>query len=210
MSPHGYPVGRDVRGRERHAHGAAPAAMHQACPKAFHTLGPTLGPTMEPTMEPTMRPRSNPPSVHRPATLQCRHCDGLYVVTVTGMPNRGCRHSDGYGAGMSDELPTQRVAGDEYRSCEWCGEAVSQLGTRTPRRYCKRSHRQRAFEARRLGVAMARDRGQEDRTPPPVLEPVREEAPAPDPVPAPDPAAKPRPLSPLQVFAHVPKSNGGW
>jgi hypothetical protein len=66
---------------------------------------------------------------------------------------------------MASELPRQRVAGIEYLSCEWCGEAVSQLGTRTPRRYCKRSHRQRAFEARRLGVPMRRDR---DRPEPPT------------------------------------------
>ncbi|MBW5252990.1 hypothetical protein JGS39_29120 [Streptomyces sp. P01-B04] len=62
---------------------------------------------------------------------------------------------------MSDELPTQRVAGVEYLSCEWCGEAVSQLGSWSPRRYCKRSHRQRAFEARRLGLPMQKDRGKE-------------------------------------------------
>jgi hypothetical protein len=71
------------------------------------------------------------------------------------------RHSDSYGRGMSDELPTQRVAGVEYLSCEWCGEPVSQLGSWSPRRYCKRSHRQRAFEARRLGVPMKKDRGKE-------------------------------------------------
>ena len=52
--------------------------------------------------------------------------------------------------GMSEELPEQKSAGTQYRSCEWCGEPVSQLGTRTPRQYCKRSHRQRAFEARRI------------------------------------------------------------
>ncbi|MFB6955379.1 hypothetical protein ACFCXP_37680 [Streptomyces niveus] len=57
-----------------------------------------------------------------------------------------------------EQLPTQRVAGIEYLSCEWCGEAVSQLGTRSPRKYCKRTHRQRAFEARRLGVPMLRNR----------------------------------------------------
>ncbi|MFI8258906.1 hypothetical protein [Streptomyces filamentosus] len=48
-----------------------------------------------------------------------------------------------------EELPTQRVAGVEYLSCQYCGEPVSQLGTRKPRTYCKRSHRQRAYEARR-------------------------------------------------------------
>ena len=63
---------------------------------------------------------------------------------------------------MSDELPRQRVAGVEYLSCEWCGEAVSQLGSWSPRRYCKRSHRQRAFEARRLGLPMKRDRDKEE------------------------------------------------
>ncbi|GAB2778267.1 hypothetical protein [Streptomyces daliensis] len=51
---------------------------------------------------------------------------------------------------MSEELPTQETASGAQIRCEWCGEPVSQLGTRTPRRYCKRSHRQRAFEARRL------------------------------------------------------------
>jgi hypothetical protein len=51
---------------------------------------------------------------------------------------------------MTDQLPDQRSAGTTYLSCEWCGTPVSQLGTRTPRMYCKRSHRQRAFEARRL------------------------------------------------------------
>ncbi|WP_123083606.1 hypothetical protein [Streptomyces sp. ADI95-16] len=35
---------------------------------------------------------------------------------------------------------------------------MSQIGTRTPRRYCKRSHRQRAYEAERLGLPMRRDR----------------------------------------------------
>ncbi|NEC24418.1 hypothetical protein [Streptomyces parvus] len=61
----------------------------------------------------------------------------------------------------SDDLPTRRIAGVEYLSCEWCGEPVSQLGSWSPRWYCKRSHRQRAFEARRLGVPMKKDRGQE-------------------------------------------------
>lgn len=51
---------------------------------------------------------------------------------------------------MSDELPEQRETGGRYLSCEWCGEPVNQVGARTPRRYCKRSHRQRAYEARRL------------------------------------------------------------
>ncbi|MGW2089711.1 hypothetical protein [Streptomyces sp. NPDC001880] len=69
----------------------------------------------------------------------------------------------------SNELPAQRQAGVEYRSCEWCGEAVSQLGSRSPRLYCKRSHRQRAFEARRLGQPMQRDR---DQVPPAVQAPV--------------------------------------
>lgn len=41
--------------------------------------------------------------------------------------------------------------GNLVRSCKWCGEPVKQrsvLGH--PRWYCTRSHRQRAFEARRL------------------------------------------------------------
>ncbi|MYS37222.1 MULTISPECIES: hypothetical protein [unclassified Streptomyces] len=75
---------------------------------------------------------------------------------------------------MSDELPKKKVAGVEYLSCEWCGEAVSQLGSWSPRRYCKRSHRQRAFEARRLGQPMMRDRGKEE-----VATPAADVAPSP-------------------------------
>ena len=38
--------------------------------------------------------------------------------------------------------------------CAWCGGAIPESGgTGRPRRYCRRSHRQRAFEARRLGAA---------------------------------------------------------
>lgn len=37
--------------------------------------------------------------------------------------------------------------------CGWCGGAIPAVGgPGRPRRYCRRSHRQRAFEARRLGV----------------------------------------------------------
>ncbi|MFE5986013.1 hypothetical protein ACFQ63_40950, partial [Streptomyces wedmorensis] len=49
----------------------------------------------------------------------------------------------------------------EYQSSAWCGEPASQLGSRSPRRYCTRSPRQRAFEARRLGVKMKWQRDQE-------------------------------------------------
>ncbi len=35
--------------------------------------------------------------------------------------------------------------------CEWCGEEfASRGGPGRPQRYCRRSHRQRAYEARRL------------------------------------------------------------
>lgn len=93
----------------------------------------------------------------------------------------------------SNELPVQRQAGVEYRSCEWCGEAVSQLGSRSPRLYCKRSHRQRAFEARRLGQPMQRDRGKETSA---------AQAPAVDVV-VPDPPAAPPP-APLPKFPSLP------
>ncbi|MFE3654607.1 hypothetical protein ACFXO2_43810 [Streptomyces sp. NPDC059152] len=76
---------------------------------------------------------------------------------------------------MTDALPTRREGGSEYLSCEWCGEAVDQIGTRTPRRYCKRSHRQRAFEARKHGEPMRRLRGE----PAVVEEHVQEELPIP-------------------------------
>lgn len=49
---------------------------------------------------------------------------------------------------MSDDLPLT-TSRPKFRPCEWCGTLVDQLGTRAPRLYCKRSHRQRAFEARR-------------------------------------------------------------
>jgi hypothetical protein len=49
---------------------------------------------------------------------------------------------------MNDDLPLT-TAKPKFRPCEWCGEMVDQLGTRAPRLYCKRSHRQRAFEARK-------------------------------------------------------------
>ncbi|WP_371674874.1 GIY-YIG nuclease family protein [Streptomyces sp. NBC_01276] len=43
-------------------------------------------------------------------------------------------------------------------SCRWCGAPVHQGNTRTSRLYCKRAHRQRAFEAERLGLPMLKDR----------------------------------------------------
>lgn len=40
----------------------------------------------------------------------------------------------------------------EYR-CEWCGEHIAKgNGPGRPRRYCRPSHRQRAYEARRLAA----------------------------------------------------------
>ncbi|MCB2223901.1 MAG: hypothetical protein KQH83_06955 [Actinobacteria bacterium] len=40
------------------------------------------------------------------------------------------------------------------RHCAWCGGAIPDTGSvGRPRRYCRRSHRQRAFEARRSGRA---------------------------------------------------------
>lgn len=57
---------------------------------------------------------------------------------------------------MDEDVRLVRVVPDS--KCVWCGAAVSQLGTRTPRKYCQRSHRQRALEARRLGLPMKKDR----------------------------------------------------
>jgi hypothetical protein len=48
---------------------------------------------------------------------------------------------------MSDELPTTT---EGQRPCDWCGEPVVQPRMGRTRRYCQRSHRQRAYEARRL------------------------------------------------------------
>ncbi|MFE9407172.1 hypothetical protein ACFYNY_36275 [Streptomyces sp. NPDC006530] len=93
--------------------------------------------------------------------------------------------------------------------CEWCGEPVSQLGTRTPRKFCKRSHRQRALEARRLGLPMKKDRPPKEPKPTPAalvraeedrqatlflaeaVERTSVDLPSPAPVPA--PAAEPQP-----------------
>lgn len=48
--------------------------------------------------------------------------------------------------------------------CEWCGEPFERPGDRGPvPRFCKRSHRQRAYESRRYGgpatLAEVRARG---------------------------------------------------
>ena len=42
----------------------------------------------------------------------------------------------------------------EITPCGWCGRGMPSGGNGRPRVYCKRSHRQRAFEARRLGEVM--------------------------------------------------------
>ncbi|MGW4510164.1 hypothetical protein ACWENO_36560 [Streptomyces sp. NPDC004436] len=66
----------------------------------------------------------------------------------------------------SEDVRLVRVVPDP--ECVWCGEPVSQLGTRTPRRYCQRSHRQRALEARRLGLPMKKDRPPKEPRPTPA------------------------------------------
>ncbi|MCY0923214.1 hypothetical protein OS965_34620 [Streptomyces sp. H27-G5] len=64
----------------------------------------------------------------------------------------------------AEDVRLVRVVPDP--GCEWCGAAVSQLGTRTPRKYCQRSHRQRALEARKLGLPMKKDRPPKQAKPP--------------------------------------------
>lgn len=108
-----------------------------------------------------------------------------------------------------DQLPVRRVAGVEYLACEWCGEPVSQLGTRAPRRYCKRSHRQRAYEERRYGDGVRQEDRRVSKSSPapaageqllPVPAPASEErvllpdppAAAPVVIPLPTPKGKPR------------------
>ncbi|WKV76611.1 hypothetical protein AW27_034240 (plasmid) [Streptomyces sp. PCS3-D2] len=66
----------------------------------------------------------------------------------------------------SEDVRLVRVVPDP--ECVWCGEPVSQLGTRTPRRYCQRSHRQRALEARKLGLPMKKDRPPKEPRPTPA------------------------------------------
>lgn len=51
---------------------------------------------------------------------------------------------------MDEELPERAVRGAGHRPCDWCGEPVIQIGMGRRRAYCKRSHRQRAYEARNL------------------------------------------------------------
>jgi hypothetical protein len=46
-------------------------------------------------------------------------------------------------------------------SCAWCGRSFAlHSGQGRPARYCRRSHRQRAFEARRLALRMGLDSGE--------------------------------------------------
>ena len=37
--------------------------------------------------------------------------------------------------------------------CAWCSDVIVQRGSGRPRRFCRRSHRQRHYEARRLATA---------------------------------------------------------
>lgn len=56
--------------------------------------------------------------------------------------------------GSSNELPPVPDAkGRPARPCEWCGAPVEQPPTGRERLHCKRAHRQRAYEARRLDRA---------------------------------------------------------
>lgn len=48
----------------------------------------------------------------------------------------------------------------DQRTCAWCGGAFAVTSVGRPREYCKRSHRQRAYEARRLGERMGLDSGE--------------------------------------------------
>ena len=44
-------------------------------------------------------------------------------------------------------------------SCDWCGDPLVANPSGRPRRYCRRSHRQRAYEARLLAERMGLDPG---------------------------------------------------
>ena len=44
-------------------------------------------------------------------------------------------------------------------SCDWCGDPLVANCSGRPRRYCRRSHRQRAYEARLLAERMGLDPG---------------------------------------------------
>ena len=44
-------------------------------------------------------------------------------------------------------------------SCDWCGDPLAASSSGRPRRYCRRSHRQRAYEARLLAERMDLDPG---------------------------------------------------
>jgi hypothetical protein len=46
---------------------------------------------------------------------------------------------------------TVTKATPKVTTCEWCGGEVFQSATGRPRSYCRDAHRQRAYEARRLG-----------------------------------------------------------
>jgi hypothetical protein len=56
-------------------------------------------------------------------------------------------------------IGTDGSAGDDYTNvCEWCRRPVIQIpGRGRPRKYCKRSCRQRDFEARQLAAVRGLD-----------------------------------------------------
>jgi hypothetical protein len=45
----------------------------------------------------------------------------------------------------------------EKGACAWCGRGFVSLGRGRPRQYCRRSHRQRAYEARLLAERLGLD-----------------------------------------------------
>lgn len=49
---------------------------------------------------------------------------------------------------------------DDQDTCAWCGAELVQVDTGRPRLYCRDSHRQRAYEARRLGWRLGLDSGE--------------------------------------------------
>jgi hypothetical protein len=55
---------------------------------------------------------------------------------------------------VSAEYHYVTVTFSTHRSCEWCGERFALArGPGRPPKYCRKSHRQRAYEARRIADA---------------------------------------------------------
>lgn len=104
-----------------------------------------------------------------------RRAPGTYSRTAAGLVDGRCYGTAGTVPRMKHETPRDV---DGAKLCAWCGETIRQSGVGRSRDYCRRSCRQRAYEARKnreavvAAVAAAVARSRPDST--------RDERPEPD------------------------------